>query len=288
MHSIVHMSTNENLTGAATPLVNDQGVCPVCGERLHLLAPGFGGLPARPVGRACACVRREWEAERAYQEAAQRKASARRRNAALLDAGLRLEVPRGRTLETWRDIGDPRLREAVEGFLADARYRVAHGAGLLVCGQPRCGKSFALDALDNELAAAGWSCAHQTQGGLLSAWRGTFDRDSRVTEHALLRALEGADVAIVDDLGAGPASSTWGLSKLREIVEALHRARVPIVAASPLPADALRRALGGPGGVADVILERAAVAEVGGAGLSGALHRATEAALGGRRPAGGA
>ena len=265
-----------------------EDVCPVCGERLHLLSPGFGSLPARPVGRACACVRRQWAEDCAHQEAAQRKASARRRNAALLDAGLRLEVPRGRTLETWRDVGDPRLREAVEGFLADAGSRVEHGAGLLLCGPARCGKSFALDALDNELSAVGWSCAHQTQEGLLSAWRRTFDRDSRVTEQALLRAREGADVAIVDGLGAGPASSTWGLSKLREIVEALHRARVPIVAASPLPAEALRRALGGPGGVADVILERAAAVEVGGAGLSGALHRATEAALGGRRPTGGA
>lgn len=202
---------------------------------------------------------------------------ARRRGAELSDLGLRRPVAPGRRLDRWRrDVGDDGLLQAIKGLLDDLPQRVERGAGLLISGKHRCGKTFALDVVDAEATQAGFAAAHESEEGFRRALRATYGRAASHTERDVIAAVSRADILIIDDLGAAP-STEWGASATERLVDAAYQARVPIVAATRLSDPNLAATL--TRHAYACVVERAASIALPDRDLTAALRDATRRAL---------
>jgi DNA replication protein DnaC len=97
---------------------------------------------------------------------------------------------------------------------------------LLIRGDYGLGKSHLAAAAVKELAKKNVTSIFISVPKLLTKIKGTWDKESDVSENELLDALERVDCLVLDDLGAEQTKKpkngeiTWGVSKLFEIIDA--------------------------------------------------------------------
>ncbi|MCZ7524303.1 MULTISPECIES: ATP-binding protein [Bacillus cereus group] len=81
-------------------------------------------------------------------------------------------------------------------------YRNGKIFNTIMAGNCGAGKTHLAYAIADQLAGAGKSVVFVTVGELLRKIKSTFNKDSTLTEDAIIRGLVRAEVLIVDDLGA--------------------------------------------------------------------------------------
>jgi len=211
---------------------DDTWTCRRCGKENRYTALSMPGRTARIQGR-CECEIREYEEDRAEREHRQ---------------WLEHEV---RPFFAAMNIGDDYAACSVEGFEvrpgteaayeATCRYLAGwpdHGGkGLLYMGDPknprRCygnGKTHLAMAVVNALIDRRVRAVPTTMPYLLHLLRSTYGHGREYSEDQLLNRLIGADLVLIDDLGAENLSSrneSWVLDRLFLIVDARYRTRRP-------------------------------------------------------------
>jgi DNA replication protein DnaC len=138
--------------------------------------------------------------------------------------------------------GDPEARGLVREWTPGQR-------GLyLWSDQTGCGKSHLAYALVQREILAGRRVVALEWTDFLGRIKATFNRKfGGETEHEVEAQIEGSDLVVLDDVGAGRVTE-WSTEKLWSLVNARYLAKKPIVITSNYGLPMLRRLLGKPDG----------------------------------------
>lgn len=112
------------------------------------------------------------------------------------------------------------------------------GSWLYLAGRTGCGKSHLLAAVTCELVRRDIGAYYVFVPKLLDRLRNSFDRGADETFAQVWERIEGADVLVLDDLGAEHWTG-WAVEKLTTLIDDWYRERKPLAIASNLAADQL-------------------------------------------------
>ena len=107
------------------------------------------------------------------------------------------------------------------------------GAGLMLYGNPGCGKTHIAACVCNELLERGWSC-------VMTSLLSMMDRRMGGGLDGCMKSLAGADLVVLDDFG-GERSTDYGNETSFGIVDRLYASRIPMVVTTNLTKQQLRQ-----------------------------------------------
>jgi len=131
------------------------------------------------------------------------------------------------------DASEPTVSAAVEaarGIVAGARRR-----GMLLMGLPGRGKTHLMVGLGRALLERDRDAGYYNAARLVSRVQDTYGGDGGETRRAIVESVASHEVVLLDDLGKEHASPNVE-SIVYELFDALHVARVTLVAATNVPA----------------------------------------------------
>lgn len=135
----------------------------------------------------------------------------------------------------------------------------AEGVGFLLLGSSGTGKTFAADCIANELTKRGYAVLSFTISGYLNEVKNSFDKKNPVNdvERNLLKAVEEADLTIIDDVGSEKISEGWGAETMFNLFNTIYNNKKAVIVTSNLSASELARHLtvNGSNKIADRITE---------------------------------
>ncbi len=140
------------------------------------------------------------------------------------------------TLAEFDDLNNPHLKLARE-FAVDwvERWHPGVELGLLFHGSPGTGKTHLAVAIGRELIQnKGARVLFWEQRELLKALQGTFDQGSPTTEAEVLGPILGAEILVLDDLGAGRLTG-WVRDVMHDIIAHRYNAKLPLIITSNHP-----------------------------------------------------
>ena len=184
------------------------------------------GEPERCGG--CGGLRRERDHERSSDKVC-RCGGKKRRLLSYLDAA---DPERRMTLDVL-DVSKPTVTAALEaacGIASGERWR-----GMLLMGLPGRGKSHLLVGLGRALLAGDRDAGYYNVVRLVSRIQDTYSDFGGETRRAIVESVASHEVVLLDDLGK-EHTSTNVESIVYELFDALHVARVTLVAATNVPA----------------------------------------------------
>lgn len=139
-------------------------------------------------------------------------------------------------------------RPGSEDALKIAKYYATHFdefglESIMLWGEPGNGKTHLAAAIHHHLVSQGKVVVFMSMPELLGKIRATFHKNNREREQHILRALNGCDLLIIDDLGA-EKTTDWVLETVFTIVDARYRSGLPILTTSNLSPQALPAQIG--------------------------------------------
>lgn len=160
---------------------------------------------------------RDAEKERAYKE---------RTRQLFEQSNLGVKFERA-TFETWEK------REGTQtAFNACQKWTAAwppeKGKGLVIEGPTGSGKTHLAAAITHELLGRGVEVIFQSVPDLLLRIRGTFSRNSEVTEEQIIRRLTEIELLVLDDLGAEKMTD-WTETTMYNLIDQRYRHERPII-----------------------------------------------------------
>lgn len=120
--------------------------------------------------------------------------------------------------------------EAARGIVAGERRR-----GMLLMGPPGRGKTHLVVGLGRALIEGERDAGYYNAARLISRVQDTYGANGGETRRAIVEAVASHEVVLLDDLGKEHASNNVE-SIVYELFDALHAARVTLVAATNVPA----------------------------------------------------
>ncbi|MBE0448769.1 MAG: ATP-binding protein [Actinobacteria bacterium] len=188
----------------------------------------------------CKCVQEKWIKEEAERLRKSQVESIKK----LFDHSRVGERFADCTFENWQETPGTKLAYAeAKDFIACFDDRLAKGDGLLFYGPVGTGKSHLAAAIVNALILERRSAIFQSVPELLSRLRATYSDRAKEREATLLRALEVAELVVLDDIGAEKWSE-WVEEKLYSIIDSRYRAKKPLIITSNLTLDEMNKAVG--------------------------------------------
>lgn len=147
-------------------------------------------------------------------------------------------------------------------------------AGLYLHGEPGGGKTHLAFGLARKLIENNVSVFVAEWTGLLQRFKATFDGRGGEVAEDILRAIDRADVVVIDDFATGKATE-WAVEQAWSIIHRRYQAAKPLVLTANYSLGELRKRIGGVDGarIASRLAEMTTRLEV----------RASDYRLGGRR-----
>jgi DNA replication protein DnaC len=181
------------------------------------------------------------EAERAEKERAERQAKIEAR---LEQAGIPALL-RDRTFANYevKTQEQERAWERFHAFAAGFRAHLKTGTVLVAMGRFGTGKTHLACAAANELMARGFTAYFTSTARLFTKIRGTWSRNSEITEEQMLRQFEQIDLMILDEIGLQRGTDDEQRT-LHELLEARRLNCKPTILLTNLDVPSMKAYLG--------------------------------------------
>lgn len=223
-----------SMQGSELTLMN----CDVCGESQRMDVEILG--KTRTVRCLCKCEREAQEERKQFDEDQKKmKRLDKLRKYSLMDD--RFESC---TFDSWSDdIGHPKLKKIVDGYVSNWSEMFDNNIGLLIYGDPGIGKTHAAFTIANEIINRYKSPVIAISSiGMLSRIKETYNKYGQEAEIDIIKTLENAKLLIIDDLGA-EQKTVWSTSMLYQIIDSRYRGGKPMFITTNLTLDKLKEKL---------------------------------------------
>lgn len=198
-------------------------ICPNCGDRIQKEVMIFNRL--RKVRVICSCKKILREERLKKQELQERK----ERLEGLFKNSLMEKSFFHKTFENW-DLtkGDKKYHTLGRKYVENFQNVKDKGLGLIIYGEVGSGKSYLSFAIANGLLQNYVSVVCISINGLLDRIKETYNRWGSEGEQEVIKALNNAELLIIDDLGV-EKNTEWSISKLYDIIDNRYRNNLPII-----------------------------------------------------------
>jgi DNA replication protein DnaC len=224
------------------PTLPDEGSC-----------AKHGSFPIRQINvadsviritRCPACSKEDADREAAVQAKKEQMERQAKIEARLEQAGIPA-LFRNRTFANYEVKTDAQERawERFHGFAAGFRSHLKTGTVLVGIGKVGTGKSHLACAVANDLMARGHTVYFTSTARLFTKIRGTWSRNSELTEEQMLRQFESIDLMILDEIGLQRGTDDE-IRTLHELLEARRLNCKPTILLTNLDVPSLKAYLG--------------------------------------------
>lgn len=139
--------------------------------------------------------------------------------------------------------GQQRALAVAKQYADDFAAARAAGRGLIFCGTPGTGKTHLAVGIMHRVLGAGYTARFAVVLDAMQAVKGTYRKDSAMTEAAVIEKLTAPDLLVLDEIG-----NQYGTDAERIILSSLintrYNAMKPTILLSNLAKDALAKELG--------------------------------------------
>lgn len=144
------------------------------------------------------------------------------------------------SFKSWnRSLDTESMYQEAYAFANEWEKRKTNGDGLILCGNPGCGKTHLLSAITNTLLGQGVGVIFVNVPELLKKIRSTFQKDSYgrpavgYTESDIYNKLQNAELLVLDDVGAERCSG-WTEEFIYTLVNGLYVNKKPLLVSTNL------------------------------------------------------
>lgn len=142
-----------------------------------------------------------------------------------------------------RDKTRSRLVHSARAYVSSFNFEKDYPKGLLMIGQPGCGKSHLAVAILRSVIEKGYSGLYYNSPDLLRDIRATFNKESEITEDDLLEWVTTTDLLVFDDVGA-ENSTNFVTDRLYLIINERYEACKPVIITTNLELPELENRVG--------------------------------------------
>lgn len=217
--------------------------CDVCGKPVELEI-NFLGMP-KVVGCTCACIeeKRKREAEE-RQKAEFEHERQKNKKYSLMDEKARAAVFEKLAVTE----KNKKYIMAAENYCRQWEQNKRENNGLLFYGMPGRGKTTIACCIANRLLDMGVAVKAMSVNDMLQRVRDSYDKFGQDGETELKREIKGADMLILDDLGA-EYKTEWSAALVYEVIDARYRSGKPSIITTNLTISDLKAHLTDKNGV---------------------------------------
>lgn len=205
--------------------------CDKCGGKQFTDIDVLGQI--RRVRAMCTCEKEEYEKQE--QETQNREKQQRLESLiknSLMDASFR-EC----TFEKWDfSRGDRKMYNLGIKYTANFQELKKIGTGLLIYGEPGNGKTFLSSCIANRLLQNHIPTICVSIIGLLERIKETYNRGGKEAEADIFRALETAELLVIDDLGT-EQETDWSVPRVYKIIDGRVRNKLPLIITTNIQID---------------------------------------------------
>ncbi|MGL5151413.1 MAG: ATP-binding protein [Clostridium sp.] len=198
-------------------------VCKVCKEPLERNIELFGQI--KRVRKICSCtVKIKAEKERIEREKERQIYLNRIVKNSLMDSRYK-----DATFQNWNYLrGNSKLFNVIQSYAEQYKRIKEDNIGLIIYGNPGCGKTYGVCCIANYLLAKGVPTICISINGILDRIKSTYDPYGREEEESIIRSFSSADFLIIDDLGT-ELKNEWTSSRVYRIIDGRYRNNLPTI-----------------------------------------------------------
>ncbi|MGG3662070.1 ATP-binding protein [Bacillus gobiensis] len=195
--------------------ITNQYKCPGCGEIVKefttviAMGPSKGKTVSSTIGCNCSVY------EKVKEE--QKEADQARMKRIFKDYSLVNKSLEQANFKTFDQSKFPDAFKTAVDFVKE--FDLKQPSNLFFQGSFGTGKSHLSISISKSLVSRGYSSIFISIPKLLTKIRGTYNKDSVVTEDQLIKALYAADLVVFDDIGAEGDLTGWSAQKLFELLD---------------------------------------------------------------------
>lgn len=208
--------------------------CNKCGHAIEKNIDLLGVIRRVPI--VCECKKKELQ----EKELKQLNTEKQIRLGQIINNSLMDKEFMKKTFENWdHKLGSEKIFKITKNYADNFKKMKTEKVGLIIYGDPGNGKTYSTAAIANELIKKFIPVTCVSVNSLLERIKLNYNTWGNEGEDAILKALDNAELLIIDDLGTEQPTE-WSISKIYNIIDSRYRKGLPFIITTNVELDKLK------------------------------------------------